>query len=198
MTRAASLLLCVLLAACATPPRAIIPPKAEVKKLDVAPVTQAAADTKTAVREIAKAGTETRRANDSLRDEIERAGVIAALYPDMSEAFAEIRRRSETLAARIAFAEEKELVALQTIDAMDGEIGLLTARVASQSTQIDHADAAQDMLREQLEALSGSDAKRIIAENKLQWWRWRFAPVSIGIIFTGILFSIYRPRLPFP
>ena len=197
MTRPTYILLCLALASCAPIPRAIIPPASEVAKLDVAPVQAAGKVTREAVREVAKAGTNTRETAAHLRASIDRAEKIAEAHEELRVAFREIQTFAKRLSADLKLAEEKERIAMATIDSLGDEIAMLHANAQSQAVQIRHAKATESTLREQVEALDGSDAKRIIAENKLQFWRWRFAPITLGIIITGILFVVYRPRIPF-
>ena len=192
------LALILALASCAPSiPRAILPPPSVIAQLDVEPVAKASTATRTAVREIAKAGTETRKATDSLRDQIDRTAEIAAPYPDLREAFAEMRRRADLLAARVAFAEEKEAIAIATVDELTAEVSALQSTSAAQSVQIRTAQTTEATLREQVQALSTSSDKLAIAQDNLDWWRWRFAPVNIGLLALLLLALIYRPRIPF-
>jgi hypothetical protein len=93
--------------------------------------------------------------------------------------------------------EEKERIAITTIDLLEAQAADLHSAAANQAAQIERSAADNETLRAQVEALAESADKRVIAEDKLKWWRWRFAPISLGIIVAGILFTIYRPRIPF-
>jgi len=192
----AVVMLAVLLMAtsCAPIPRAIIPPASEIAKLDVAPLAAAGKVTREAVREVAKAGENTRETAVHLRASIDRAEKIAEAHEELREAFREIQTFAKRLSADLILAEEKERIALATIDSLEDEIAALKANAQSQATQIRHAKTNETTLREQVVALAGSDAKRIIAENKLQFWRWRFAPISIGLIVIMVAFLILKPR----
>lgn len=195
MTRIASVACCLALASCAPVPRAIIPPASEVAKLDVAPVQAAGKVTREAVREVAKAGTNTRETAAHLRASIDRAEKIAEAHEELRASFREIQTFAKRLSADLQLAEDKERIALATIDSLEDEIATLHANAQSQNVQIRHAKANETTLREQVEALSGSDAKRIIAENKLQFWRWRFAPITLGLIVIMAAFLILKPRI---
>jgi methylthioribose-1-phosphate isomerase len=125
----AVVMLAVLLMAtsCAPIPRAIIPPASEIAKLDVAPVQAAGKVTREAVREVAKAGESTRETAVHLRASIDRAEKIAEAHEELREAFKEIQTFAKRLSADLKLAEEKERIALATIDSLEDEIAALKA-----------------------------------------------------------------------
>lgn len=208
MTRPASILLCLALASCAPIPRAIIPPPSVVEILDVAPVVHAGKATRDAVRDVSAAGHASREAGRKVSDATRRLSDSISRIETLSFANEELTRsvkesldfakelEAEVIALTAAhtLAEEKEKIATSTIDSLIDETAVLKANAESQSVQIRHAKTNETVLREQVEALSGSDAKRIIAENQLQFWRWRFAPMSIGLVVIMAAFLILKPR----
>ena len=207
----AVVVLAVLLMAtsCAPVPRAIIPPKAEIAKLDIAPVAKASGKTRAAVRDVSRNVDANRAAADRVSDDATKikeavAKAKTALAEDYEISLAAVDALADSLLAKVRELQDSlrltaaaRDIAIATIDDQDKEIGYLTARVSAQSAQIDHSEASQSILREQVETLSALPEKLAIAEDKLEFWRWRFAPLSLGIIVVLILFIAYRPRIPF-
>jgi FtsZ-binding cell division protein ZapB len=207
----AAITLAVLMGSCAPAPRAIIPPPNVVRELDIQPIKDAGNTTRDAVREVAAANAQTREAgrkvSDSTRrlsESIARAEALAVANVEIGKALAETRELADELQAEIgtlsealALSETKDKIALETIDSLISEIDLLKSNAAAQSAELTAAKASETTLRKQVEALVESADKRAIAEDKLAWWRWRFAPITLGIIAAGILFTVYKPRIPF-
>lgn len=209
--------LALALVSCAKPiPRAIMPPVDVIERLDVKPVAEASKATREAVRDIATAGADTRSASakltttsQQLRDAIDRAEKFAVANVELQNAFAEIQRFSLALSGDVAdlttslkLAHAKESIAIETIDMLEFETNFLTAKSAAQSAQIEHADKAQAILREQVEALSASSDRLAIAENKLGWWRkaalitWSILTAYIIARFFGAAIRTYaRTRI---
>lgn len=210
MTRPAFTLLCLLLASCATVPRAIIPPPSEIAELDVAPVAEAGRVTRDAVRGVADAGAASREAERNvsastrrLTDSLARAEALAAAHAEITAALADTRRLAaeleasvSELSATLAFAEERERMAILAVDDMGAIIDRLQADTAAQATQIRAAKSTEETLRTQVQALAESADKRIIAEDKLRWWRW-YGVAATAFSAALILLLIYRPRIPF-
>jgi chromosome segregation ATPase len=200
-----AVILCLVLASCAPVPRAIIPPPSVVAELDVAPVAEAGKATGAAVRDVADAGRASREAGRKVSDatrrlseSIARAEALAVANVEIGKALAETAALAAELEAEVvhltaahAFAEEKERVALQTIAALDDELSLLKANAKAQAVEIRHAAATESTLREQVEALAANADKRLIAEEKLRWWRksagltWAFLAVYLIVKIFG-------------
>jgi hypothetical protein len=206
------LIIVMMATSCAPVPRAIIPPKAEIAKLDVAPVANASGKTRAAVRDVSRKVDVNRAAADRVSDDADKLkeAVDKAKYAlhktkeDYATEIAAIEAIADSLLEKVRELQASldltsiaRDIAIQTIDDQDKEIGYLTARVAAQAAQIDHSEASQNILREQVETLSALPDKLAIAEDKLEWWRWRFAPVTLGILTLLILSILYRPRIPF-
>jgi chromosome segregation ATPase len=180
------LALALALASCAPSiPRAILPPPSEVKELDVAAVSKATDKTRDAVREIAAAGNTSRKASRALADTsiqlraaIDRAELLSRAKGEMEDAFAEIQRFALALSADVSrlksaleLAEQKEAIAIATVDSLSGEVSTLQSTAAAQAAEIRNAKAAEGTLRKQVESLSESADKRAIAEDGKRWWR---------------------------
>jgi len=207
----------VLTACCASAPRAIIPPPAEISKLDVKPVVDASGKTRDAFREIGTAGEASRTANANLSAtaarlsaEIDRAQRLAIANRELQEAFenirainAELSEDSARLTASLRLAQEKETLAIATIDALDQHISTLQSKIASQSTAIDNAAANERTLRAQVEALAALPDKLAILTDKLGWWR-NAALLTWGLIAAYIILRVFgtamgtyiRTRIP--
>jgi hypothetical protein len=200
-----------MLVSCAPVPRAIIPPASVVRELSVQPVSDAGDRTRDAVREVAVANVQAREAgrkvSDSTRrlsESIARAEALAVANVEIGKALTEtaalakeLETEVSTLTDALNLSNEKDRIALETIDSLIGEIGVLKTNAAAQSAELIAAVKTESVLRQQVEALAESAEKRVIAEDKLNWWRWRFAPITLGIIVAGILFAVYKPRIPF-
>lgn len=204
------LIACFFLASCAEKiPRAIIPPPSEIAQLDARAVSDASKQTRFAVRDIAAAGSDTRQASaqlnataEQLRVALKRAEDLAADQSGLKDSFAQIRihsvRLSDDLAAlrsALSIAEDKERRALNAIDAQEEHVSLLNGAIKSQLTQILAAKRTESVLRDQVEQLSASVEKRIIAEEKLSWWRkaagltWLLLLVYAAVKLSGLYFS---------
>lgn len=210
-------------ACCAHTPRVTTTPYVtEVSKLNFDPVAKAGRATRDAVRDVAAAGSVSREAGRKvsyttrrLADSLARAEAIAvadrtkmedlgresnslhAVIGDMRGIITDLEKETMALAAAHAFSEEKEKAAILTIDNLEAETAILKENAASQAWQIERANKDNQTLRAQVETLAASTDRLAIAEDKLVWWRWRFAPVTLGIIIAGILLVVYRPRIPF-
>lgn len=161
------ILLACLLASCAAPiPRAIIAPDTVVAKLNTKPVEDASKATREAVREVVKAGQETRTATQKLRDEIDRAEKLAQANEELREAFTNIQRLAKSLSASLQLAEAKELAAIATIDSQEEEISLLKANAKAQAVQIEGNAAEQATLRKQVKSLARAADDLAIAKDK--------------------------------
>jgi hypothetical protein len=208
------LALILALASCAPAiPRAILPPPSEVEELDVEPVTKASTAAREAVREIAAAGNSSREASRALADTsvqlraaIDRADMLARAKGHAENAFAEIQLFAlqlsadvDRLTAALKLAEDKEAIALDTIDALTSEVSTLEADAAAQAAQIRIAHANEELLRKQVNALSESADKRVIAQDKLSWWRsaalWTWA-IILALALIGALLR-RAGRFPF-
>lgn len=212
-------LIIALAASCApTIPKAILPPPSEIKALDVAPVSKATDKTRDAVREIASAGNTSREASRALADTsiqlraaIDRAELLSRAKGEMEDSFAEIQRFALALSTDVArlksaleLAEQKEAIAISTVDSLASEVSAIKATSAAQAVQIRHAQASEATLRGQVESLSESANRRVIAEDKLQWWRkaawitWGISAVYLVARFFGAAIMAYaRPRIHF-
>lgn len=210
--------ICALASCAPSIPRAILPPPGEVKPLDVAPVSKATDKTREAVREIASAGNTSREASRALADTsiqlraaIDRAELLSRAKGEMEDAFAEIQRFALALSADVTrlksaleLAEQKEAIAISAVDSLSAEVSAIKATSAAQAVQIRHAKASEATLRGQVESLSESANLRVIAEDKLKWWRkaalltWGISAVYLVARFFGAAIMAYaRPRIPF-
>lgn len=207
-------ILCLFLVSCADRvPRAIIPPPSVVEALDVAPVAAAGKAAGESVREVADAGQKSREASRKVSDATRRLTDSIVRIETLSFANAELTRSvAESLAfakeleanvvsltASLAFAEEKERIAIETIGALNDETALLKANAQAQAVQIRQAEATEKTLREHVAALADSADKRVIAEEKLGWWRkaagltWAMIAVfSIIKIFGAAIATNFR------
>jgi uncharacterized phage infection (PIP) family protein YhgE len=95
-------------------------------------------------------------------------------------------------------ADEQARIALETVDAQAGTIdslmttvALLTTQIAGQAEQIEANAKTDEYVRRVAAENKAATAKLIIAEDKLDWWRWRFAPVNIGLLAL-LLIWIFR------
>jgi len=205
-------LIYLILASCApVPPRPVIVSEHEVEPINIHPVADASRATRDAVRGVAEAGNTTREAGRKvsdtsrrLSDAIIRAATLTAANRDLEEAMAdakalaaELGENLMSLSAALDLAEQKEKIALETVDAQEAEISTLKESAAAQAAQLDANDREKAALRAQMQEMVELPDKLAIASDKLQWWRWRFAPVTLGIIAAGILVALYRPRIPF-
>lgn len=187
------------LASCAgRVPRAIIPPPSVVEMLDVEPVSKAGKATREAVREIAKAGTGTRETAALLLASIDRAEKIAAAHAELAEAFAEIQALTDRLQVDLAFAEEKEKIALDVIDALEEETAILKANAQSQAVQIRSAEAAEATLRTQVETLSKLPDELAAAKQQaatFKWWVWRLGICSavLALAIAALAYLLLKP-----
>jgi len=175
------LLLAIALASCATPPRAILPPTSVVAQIETSGVEGASKATRNAVREIAKAGQETRTVTQKLRAEIDRAEILAQANEQLREAFISIQVLADDLAASLGLAEEKEAIALRVIDNQEDEINILKANAKAQAVQIEGNAAEKVTLRNQVEALSSASDDLAIAKdrNKTQRkWMWKLGIIA--------------------
>lgn len=194
-----ALLCLILLASCGEHiPRAIIAPPVVVSALDVEPVAKASRATRDAVREVAAAGQASREAGQKVTDitgrlieSIHRAEAMAEANAETQALAEELGKHVMELTAAHALAEEKEKIALELIDTQEDEIAALAANSRAQAQQIRSAAAAEKTLREQVEALAANADKRLIAEEKLGWWRkaagltWAFLAVYLIIKTCG-------------
>jgi len=193
-----------------TAPRAIIPPKAEIAKLDVAPVASASGKTRTAVRDVSRHVDANRAAADRVGDEAARikAAVAAAknaLAEDYEISLAAVDAIADSLVAKVrelqhslALTAAARDIALATMEDQEKEINHLAARVAAQTVEIDHASATEDLLRAEVESLSALPEKLAKAEQKattLQWWVWRLAGLSLAlaILSAGLGYLLIKP-----
>jgi len=196
MKTLSTIILALAFASCATPPpKAILPPASEVRALDVAPVSKASTATREAVRDISDAGNTSREVSRKLADTsiqlraaIDRAELLARAKGEMESAFAEIQRFALALSADVTrlksaleLAEQKESVAIATVDSLTGEVSTLQSTAAAQAAQIRHAQASEATLRSQVESLSESANLRAVAEDKLAFWR-KSAWITWGIL----------------
>lgn len=191
-------ILCLILASCASPPpRAIIPPPADVDRIETAGVENASKATREAVREIAKAGQETRTATQKLRDEIDRAQELAQANDQLRAAFVSIQTFAAELSAAVTFAAEKERLALLVIDDQESEISLLKSNAKAQAVQIHANKQERETLRTQVEALADVPADLAIAEDKLEWWRKAAATTWIIVALYIAARVLLRTVIPF-
>jgi hypothetical protein len=213
-----ALSLALILASCATPPRAIIPAPSVVAQIDPHPVAKATTASREAVREIAKAGDDTRMANDRLKatsqhltDAIDRAEKYAESNREFYDAYIQIQKFSLQLSTDLIdlklaldLAQEKEGIAITTIDLLETSVRDLEAATARQSAEIRFAKQAEKTLLDQVQTISQSSDKLAIAADKLSWWRWYgiaiTAAVALSIlirIFGAAIMAYARPRIPF-
>jgi hypothetical protein len=197
-------------------PRAIVAPPSVVSQINTTGAEKAAGATRKSVRDIVDAGEETRRAtaklkttSDRLRDEINHAESIQVANVELQAAFIEIQKFADELSndlsllsASLAFAEEKERIAISTVDDLSDELSILKANAKAQSVQIDHVKTENTILRKQVEALATASDDLAIANDKAASRLktiWKFAAFS-GIVLVllfrkpiGLLFGIAVP-----
>jgi hypothetical protein len=213
-----ALSLALILASCAPPPRAIIPAPSVVSQIDPKPVAKATTASREAVREIAKAGDDTRIANDRLKatsqhltDAIDRAEKYAESNREFYDAYIQIQKFSLQLSTDLIdlklaldLAQEKEAVAITTIDLLETSVRDLETATARQAAEIRFAKQAEKTLIDQVQMLSQSSDKLAIAQDKLTWWRWYGIAITSAVslyiitrIFGAAIMSYARPRIPF-
>lgn len=213
MKTLATALLCVLLASCVkTPPRAIIPPPAEISRLNVAPVVDAGKATRDAVRGVATAGASTRASaaivsNTSRRLSIEiaRAESLAQATAELTAALAGINALAKELeqdvfklATSLSFAEEKERIALSVVDAQEEVIANLHASASVQDAEIKFANANEKFMRAEMTELAKLPDKLAAEKQKVatgQWWVKRLA-ITVGVLvlaLAGAAYLILKP-----
>jgi len=214
---ALSLGILLVASSCAPAPRAIIPPASVVRELNVQPVAEAGNRTRDAVRESGKANAQAREAGGRVSDaarrltgSIARAEALATANAEISKALAETRAFANELDAEVTrltaaltLSEEKDRIALETIDSLISEIGLLKSNSAAQSVELRTAKVAETTLRSQVEALAKSAERLVIAVEKLAWWRkaagltWAMLAVFIIIrFFSSTILTYLRALRP--
>lgn len=198
------LFIAILLASCADRvPRAIIPPPSVIAELDVAPVAEASRATREAVRKVSVSVDDASRKAERVADDAQRLKEMiskarAGVEADMELSLAAADAIMDSLLLKIG--ELQELlritriardIAIATVDDQQDVIAGHAAHAKAQAAQIRYAKAAENTLRTQVEALAESADKRVIAEEKLRWWRtaagltWAFLAVFLIIKIFG-------------
>lgn len=172
------------LASCAERiPRAIIPPPSVVRELNVKPVTEASDRTRDAVREVSRNVDDASIKADRVSAEAQRlkeaiAKARAGVKEDMEISLDYADAIADALLVKIKELQESlrltaaaRDIAIATVDDQQTVIGEMAVEAEGQASEIRNAKASEQLLRAQVEALAESADKRVIAEDKLAWWR---------------------------
>jgi hypothetical protein len=197
-----AVIFCLCLASCAPVPRAIIPPPSVIAELDVAPVAEAGKATREAVRKVSISVDDASQKADRVSDEALRlkeaiSKARAGVKEDMELSLAAADAIADALLARIKDLQESlrltaiaRDIAIETVDDQQEVIGEMAAAAEAQTVQIRHAKDAEATLRTQVEALAESADKRVIAEDRLAWWR-KAALITWAVILIHLIVRFF-------
>jgi len=213
MKTLSTLILALVLASCATPPpRAILPPKTEIGKVDTAPVESATVRVSDGAEKVAEANRKAREASNKasdttvlLRAAMDRAKALA----EGSEALRQAFLASDDLAAQLSEQLNQGIEALRNaetesnhlregIKSLSSEVSALKSSAAVNAIQADAIRAENKTLRDEIEKLSDMPDKLAKMEQKndtLAWWTKRLAILSgaLAVIIAGLAYLLLKP-----
>ena len=204
----------LLLASCSPRLANVRPPD----RMDTAPVARAVEETvaagkavDTATKQVRSATNEVKVANAKaseltirLKEQMDRTRLIAqgnqelqdslaasdAIIEEMSQSNMSMTIRLGALGNNVTVLEFANEGLIKSNAILEERLDHIQQAKARQDIQIEEARVA-------LASAAAIQPKLIIAQDKLDFWRWKFAPFSIIAIVGLILFIIYKPRLPF-
>jgi hypothetical protein len=207
------LLLCLMVFSCTQAPRAVIVDEAKVRNIDTKPVADSARAVTDAVTDVVDAGRSTRAASDrvgksanQLIDAMKRLEEFAKADERFQKAYQEIRTYTKILSddlfeltAANAILEEKGLYATDRVNTLTLVVADLEKNVEGQKAELITKDNIMKAMKAELDVRKGAETQLAISEEKLHWWRWKFAPaVGVTALILGLLLLLaVKGRIPF-
>lgn len=212
-SRLAILLMCLLAFSCAPAPRAVIVDEAKVRNIDTKPVAESSRGVSEAVADVVDAGRSTRDASDrvgrsanQLIDAMKRLEEFAKADAQFQKIYSELQIYARMLSddlfeltAANTILEKKGFDATVRVNTLTAVVSDLERNVEGQKAELLAKGNVMKAMKTELNALKGMESKLAISEDKLEWWRWKFAPVAGGtILVLGLLLLLaVKGRIPF-
>jgi DNA repair ATPase RecN len=190
----------------------VIVDEAKVRNIDTKPVADSSRAVSEAVTDVVDAGRSSRAASDrvgksanQLIDAMKRLEEFAKADTQFQKAYQEIQIYAKMLSddlfeltAANVILEEKGMVATTRINTLNRTVNDLERNVEGQRAEMLAKDNVMKAMKVELDARKGMEAKLAVSEDKLQWWRWKFAPVAGGTVLVLLLFLLLavKGRIP--
>jgi chromosome segregation ATPase len=192
-----------------TPPRAFVPPKSEISKIDTGNVAASSKSTTTAVEKVSHSLDDSASAALRLDDDAKRLNkavaeakkATAETYQASLDAIgniaADLATKVEELKRSLKAAQAARDAARQAVNEHESELQKLVSAVAKQDAEIKAAKDNEELMRGQLEdsnkardMLIAEQAKHQETKKRAIWWRLA-AWITWGVIGSIIAWKIF-------